>query len=192
MKHSIKTLMNLGACAASLLIPGVAYAASANTTPQSNWYFGASGDLTWLRNSNTGGGGNVDIGYQFTDFRLEGEVGYHGAGGDNGFGNTHYFTYMGNAYYDFNTVFSPSSSGWHVVPYIGAGLGDAEVHFGSGNLATTYHHHDNDFAYQGMAGLSFISASMPNTDWWLGYRYLGTDSDNIHANNLELGVRFHF
>jgi len=188
MRHSIKNLINSGIGITALLIPATVYAAAA----PGSWYAGGSGDLTWLRNSNTGGGGNVDLGYQFQDFRIEGEAGYHSASGDNGYGNTRYLTYMGNVYYDFNTVFSASGSGWHVVPYVGGGLGDAEVHFGSGDIVTTYHHHENDFAYQGMAGLSFVSASMPNTDWSLGYRYTGTDSDNIHANSLELGVRFHF
>jgi len=187
MKYSIKTLVNFSAIAVTLMTSS-AYAAAT----QNNWYIGGSGDLTWLRNSDTGGGGNVDLGYAFNDFRIEAEAGYHAASGSDGFGSTHYFTYMGNVYYDFNTLFSPSSSGWHIAPYIGAGLGDAAVHFGSSNFSNTFHHHENDFAYQGMAGLNFVSASMPNTDWLIGYRYQGTDSDNIHANSLELGVRFHF
>jgi len=103
----------------------------------------------------------------------------------------HYFTYMGDVYYDFRTVFSPLSSGSQIIPYIGGGMGDAAVHFGSSTFANTFHHHENEFAYQGMTGLTFVSASMPNTDWAIGYRYLGTDNHNVHANNLELGIRFH-
>jgi len=192
MKHSIKSLAasTCSTCLASMLMAGSAY--SAANPGQNNWYFGASGDLTWLRHSDMGGGGNVDLGYRFSDFRIEGEAGYHGAGGRDDYSSTHYFTYMGNLYYDFNTVFSPSASGWHVVPYIGGGLGDAAVHFGHSSFTNTFHHNENIFAYQGMAGLTFVSASMPNTDWSLGYRYLGTDKTNLHANNLELGIRFHF
>lgn len=175
----------LGLCSAA--VP-----AQAAANLQNNWYFGFSGDLTWLRHSNMGGGGNIDLGYQFSDFRLEGEAGYHGAGGDGGYSSTHYFTYMGNLYYDFNRAGAVSSAGWHVLPYLGAGLGDAAVHYGSGGVANTFHHHTNNFAYEGMTGLNFVSASMPTTDWNLGYRYLGTDSPNLNSNNLELGVRFHF
>lgn len=194
MKHSIASLLGTSACMASLLMAG---SAAAQSNSQDDWYGGFSGDLTWLRHSNTGGGGNVDLGYRFWpsnfgDYRLEGEIGYHGAGGSSGYSSTHYLTYMGNLYYDFNTVFSPSESGWHVSPYIGAGLGDEAVHYGHSDLTTTYHHHANTFAYQGMAGLQLVSASAPDTDWWFGYRYLGTDKNNIHSNNLELGVRFHF
>lgn len=163
--------------------------APAQAATTENWYGGLSGDLTWLRHSDTGGGGNVDLGYRFDDFRVEAEAGYHGAGGQSGFGSTHYFTYMGNAYYDFNHAFSSDS---RIVPYIGAGLGDAAVHFGNSSFTTTFHHHENIFAYQGMAGLEYSAANAPNTTWSLGYRYLGTDSHNLHANNLELGVRLHF
>ena len=187
MHHSIKLLIASTCLASSATIP--AYAA---TTKWGGWYGDLSGDLTWLRHSDTGGGGNVALGYRFSDFRLEGEAGYHGAGGDGGHSGTHYFTYMGNLYYDFNRAFPSSNSGWQVVPYIGGGLGDAQVHLGNSSFSNTFRHHDNDFAYQGMAGLTFVSDSMPHTDWSLGYRYLGTDQDNLHANNLELAIRYHF
>src|SRR5262249_41367887 len=128
MKRSIKMLAVTGAAVAILATGDSSQAA---TVVPTNWYAGISGDLTWLRNSDTGGGGNVDIGYRFDDFRIEGEAGYHGAGGQSGFGSTHYFTWMGNVYYDFNRIFPSSGSGWHVAPYVGGGLGDAQVHFGS-------------------------------------------------------------
>lgn len=194
MKKHLLFLLGAGVCATALLSAGEA---SAQPAPRNDWYLGLSGDLTWMSHSTTGGGGNVDLGYRFSpsnmgDFRLEGEAGYHGAGGKTGYSSTHYITYMGNLYYDFNTIFSPSASGWHVVPYIGGGLGDAAVHVGHSDLATTFHHHENDFAYQGMAGLTLVDESMPNTDWSVGYRYLGTDGSDVHSNSLELGVRFHF
>jgi len=188
MKYSTKSLIKTAAC----IITMAASPAYAATNSWDGWYTQLSGDLTWLRHSDMGGGGNVDLGYQFNDFRLEGEAGYHGAGGDGGDNGTHYFTYMGNLYYDFNRASSASGSGWGIVPYIGAGIGDAEVHFGNGTFSNTFHHHDNDFAYQGMVGLTFASNSMPRVDWSLGYKYLGTNQDNLHANNLELGLRYHF
>jgi len=183
MKHSIKLLAGVSACLTLAFITAPASAAAAYAPD--GWYVGGSGDLTWLH-SNTGGGGNVDLGYRFNDVRAEAEAGYHGIDG------THYFTYMGNLYYDFNSLFGASSSGWHIAPYVGAGLGYAAVNYGDNSFSNTFHHHDNTMAYQGMAGLTFTSASMPNTDWSVGYRYLGTDSNNLGASNLELGVRFHF
>ncbi len=174
-------------------------AGNASAASQKLWYAGASGDFTWLRHSDMGGGANLRLGYQFPpasygDLRLEAEAGYHGADGDTGYSNTHYFTYMGNLYYDFPNTYALSNSGWSVSPYIGGGLGMASVRYGnsSNNFTSTFHHHDNTFAWQGMAGLSLTSTSMPNIDWTIGYRYLGTDEHNIHANNAEIGLRYHF
>jgi len=184
MRRSIKSLI-VTTCLASALAVGPAHAVAPNS-----WYAGLSGDATWFNHSNTGGGGNVALGYRFSDFRLEGEAGYHLAGGDSGYRDSHYYTYMGNLYYDFNRVFPASASGWHVVPYIGAGAGDAMVHYGSNPSAGVLPSAKNDFAYEGMAGFALASVSGP--DWYLGYRYTGTGSDNLHASNAELGVRFHF
>jgi len=168
-----------------LTLPAFGAQAVSNTAGMAgNWYAGLSGDFTWLH-GDTGGGGNAQLGYMFPsdgfgDLRLEGEFGYHDAS------STHYFTYMGNAYYDFGR-WAANSGSVRIVPYLGAGVGDATVHFqrnGSGDA----------LAYQGMAGLSFICASMPNTDWSLGYRYQGSDETHgsrLNANNIELGVRFH-
>ena len=184
MKHLIKATAALAALV-NVLAAAPSQAAVNSTN---NWYIGASGDLTWLRHSDTGGGGNIDLGYKFNDWRLEAEAGYHGAGGDTGYSSTHYFTYMGNLYYDFNSIMPASP----IRPFIGAGLGDAQIHYGRGSFSNTFHNHSNDFAWQGMAGINYVMPSMPATDWSLGYRYLGTDKQNLHASNLELGIRFHF
>ena len=173
MKHSLKTLA-IGTGLAAALIAAPSFAATASTQA---WYAGISGDLTWMGDSDLGGGGNVDLGYRFNDLRLEGEVGYHDAsgGGDAG----HYWSYMGNAYYDFNNTWN--TSGWKISPYVGAGIGDASVDG------------DNSFAYNGMVGLSFASASMPNATYRLGYRYFDTtDNNSPHASNIELGANWSF
>jgi len=188
----MKCHLKLLAPAGSLLALALAGPACADPMHPNDWYFGAGGDLTWLRHSDMGGGGHIALGHGFDNFRLEAEAGYHGAGGSDGYSSTHYFTYMGNLYYDFNTLFPSSGSGWHVAPYIGGGLGDAAVHYGTSSFGNTFRHHENDFAWEGMAGLNFVSSSMPRTDWALGYRYLGTDTSNLHANSLELALRFHF
>jgi len=168
-------------------------AAQAEIIDNGNWYAGISGDLTWLDHSGTGGGVNLDLGYRIMpDIRLEGEAGYHNVPGDSGYTDTHYFTYMGNAYYDFNKfTFTPTGT-LRIVPYLGAGLGVAEASFGNSTVANTFHHHDTDFAYQGMAGITLACSSMPNIDWSLGYRYLGETDNDVSANNVELALRYHF
>jgi hypothetical protein len=165
-----------------------------------NWYTGISGDITWPNHANTGGGGNAALGYRFApsnsgNFRLEGEAGYHAANGNSGFGDLHYFNYMGNAYYDFFKFSKRSESRWHLNPYIGGGLGVTSIHTGKGGFSVTFNHHTNAFAYQGMAGLSFDDVDTPNMQWIIGYRYQGSESVNgikLHANNVEVGLRYHF
>lgn len=190
MRH-VKHLLGV----AALSVFGAA--AHADTLPP-NWYAALSGDLTWMSHADMGGGGNAALGYQFWpsdfgDLRAEGELGYHSAGGSDGWNETHYFTYMGNLYYDFN-ITRASLDATHITPYVGVGLGDTTAHFGNDDSG-------NAFAYQFMAGLTLTPASTPNIDWSLGYRYQGSDSvDNsatgtsasLHANSLELGMRFHF
>jgi hypothetical protein len=199
MKNVRHTIM--ASCAAVALMGGSAYADGAATP--NGWYTGLSGDATWMRNSEMGGGGNIDFGYQFAsgnwgDLRAEGEAGYHAASGDSGHGATNYWTYMGNLYYDLPGL-TPGSQ-WDFVPYVGAGLGDATVHFG--DVGTS--HHDDVFAYQFMAGVSLIPQSAPNSSWSLGYKYLGSDDSNytdilgrsgedrLSSSNIEVGYQYHF
>lgn len=174
----------------ALSLAGVFYAGIVQA--DTGWYTGISGDLTWISHSKTGGGFNVDAGYRLDpNVRVEGEFGYHNAPGDTGYSDTYYFTYMANGYYDFNQ-YGVSTNGMRITPYLGAGIGVADYRFGQSNFANTFHHHNTDFAYQGMAGLNFICDSMPNVDWVLGYRYTGAGTDDIEANNLEIGLRYHF
>lgn len=191
MKNSFKNLLLISS-AFSALTAGEAIADSTYNINNHNWYVGLSGDLTWMHHSDVGGGGNLTFGYRMNQIRLEAEAGYHEAGGRGGYGSTSYFNYMANAYYDFNWLLPTSSSGWHITPYVGGGIGDAAVHYGSRGFSTTFRHHDNTFAYQAMAGLTFTSVSQPNLDYSVGYRYLGTDERNVNANSLELGIRLHF
>jgi hypothetical protein len=186
MKNSTKILSALSL--AFVLSAGAVQANGAG------WYTGVSGDLTWLQHSDTGAGVNVDLGYKIEpSLRLEGEVGYHNAPGKSGYADTYYFTYMANGYYDFDQFsVRPDNSGLRITPYLGAGIGIAQYHSGQSNFANTFHNHDTDFAYQGMAGVSFVADSMPNTDWAVGYRYTGAGSNDIEANNIEFGLRYHF
>ncbi len=172
MKRILKSIATGAGLAAAL----VATPSFAVTSPSQAWYAGISGDLTWMGDSDTGGGGNVDLGYRFNNVRVEGEVGYHDASG--GGDANDYWSYMGNAYYDFNNMWTMSS--YKISPYVGLGLGDAEIDG------------DSEFAWNGMVGVNFATASMPHTTYRLGYRYFGTDDHDPHASNLELGMNIAF
>ncbi len=203
MKKISRYLLSLSVSAIALTAASSAMAQSDSNDRWANWYASATGDVTWLQGYDTGGGGDVAVGVRFwpsdySDFRLEAEAGYHDVS------SSHYFTYMGNLYYDFNGLNAGSNSNWKVIPYIGAGMGDATVHLSNSDFAGRYTVHDDAFAYQFMAGVTLENAAMPNTDWLIGYRYFGTEdvdgtdnagigeSQRLHANNLEVGLRWHF
>ncbi len=195
MTKNIRLIVYSLAISASIF-PISAYAAGSG----SNLYAGISGDLTWPNHAAMGVGSNLNLGYKFTpgsmgNMRAEAEVGYHWADGDNGYGDRRYFNYMGNVYYDFAVSDHFSPSGWRVSPYVGGGIGLAEIRNGHSSFSSAFHHNTNAFAYQGMTGLSFTSASAPNSEWRIGYRYMGTNKekgDKLHANNFEVGYNYHF
>ncbi len=214
-------------------LTAIAFAAIAvsNAQAQENerwprWYLGLSGSLTFLNDSDvrgassgkqdynsTGGGVNFSLGYMpplgggmLGNFRIEAEGGYHTVGLDsyvlNGTpgtssGRTSAWSYMGNLYYDFR-----NASRW--TPYMGAGAGGADVKLSKTSGLGNTSDHDNVFAYQFMAGLSYAPQSIPLTEWNLGYRYFATQNPEFatatgpikltdyNAHNVEVGAKFRF
>ncbi len=220
MKYILPTLI-----LATFLSASAAEAATDNHTGMfGNSYFAVSGNASWMRNSDTlntatGETGNVDyntgwaaqaaLGYMLPswgDFRFELEGGYHQAGLDttttsitgttNPGGTMKIASYMGNIYYDLRSFHLGSK----LVPYVGAGAGGAYTWIPRNSGLSNTDRSDNSFAYQFMAGLSYVAASMPNTDWSLGYRYFAVhdpkfgavEFDTVSSNSIELGARFHF
>ena len=201
--------------------------ANAMAAAQDNpWYAGASGDITFPRDTTVSGttsgnikykfssGGNIEFGYapqmlnnSVGDVRFEAEGGYHAFGlkeiTANGVTNSRpngdlkVMTLMGNAYYDLHT-------GTSFTPYVGAGIGDANIHLDKNNGFGMTKSSDNRLGYQFMTGVSYTPQCLPKTDWTLGYRFLGTTSpqfttstgnvklDAIHASNIEVGFKYHF
>ena len=192
----------------------------------SEWYTGLSGDISFPRDTSVTGttsgdikykfssGGNISLGYRPNalnnstgDARFELEGGYHAFGlksitangvtNANPSGDLKAFTLMGNAYYDLHT-------GTPFTPYIGAGIGDADINFDKSNGFGMTKSNSNQLGYQFMTGVSYTPESLPQTEWSLGYRYLGTTSpqfatttgdvkfDPIRASNVELGFKYHF
>ncbi len=102
---------------------------------------------------------------------------------------------MFNTYYDFN-----NASQW--TPYIGGGLGVAFVTLSENTL--NIDDSDEALAYQGMLGVSYAPTTLPDTEWGIGYRYVGmTDPEFLdtagngfeheyHSHNVELQARFRF
>lgn len=216
-------LPTIGLLAVSLAASG----AYAGNHRQGELYTSLSGDISYPHgNTNVTGstsgtikhsfssGGNIALGYEPLemrsadgDVRFEVEGGYHALGlkditiggttNSNPKGDLSVTTLMGNVYYDIRT-------NSNYTPYIGAGIGGARIGFDKSNGFSTTKSSDNQFAYQFMTGVSYTPDSMPNTDWSLGYRYLGTSGpsyktttgkvsfDNINESNIELGLRYHF
>lgn len=101
---------------------------------------------------------------------------------------------MLNAFYDLGR------GGW--VPYVGVGVGAANLHMTSNTVVTD----DTSMqtAYQFMLGATYSPASVPDTDWGIGYRYFGTTDPKFNSatgtpvkhefdeHSIELLSRFHF
>ncbi len=209
-----------------------AYAADGDGAPaltaSSAWYVSGSAGLTFMENahSHSSDGAVFDMtganpGYDITaalgkglgnGFRVEGELGYHrvdlgratvyspgglGLSGSGAGGDASAVSMMGNGYYDFDT-------GGPIKPYLGAGVGFANVNFNGvdvgGHRATS--DEDLAFAYQAMAGIGYQLT--PTGTIYTGYRYFAVDDPtftdtvggNLHSefatHNIEVGYRLSF
>lgn len=100
---------------------------------------------------------------------------------------------MANAYYDFKN----SSI---VTPYIGGGIGFANVNVGDGNVGGVQVWADDDdtvFAYQLAIGTGFDVTKELTID--LGYRYYATQDPSFElvdaeysSHNVMVGLRYRF
>jgi opacity protein-like surface antigen len=198
-------------------------AARADDERWPRWYIGLSGGYTYMQDQdvsgatsatklspNDGWGLGGSIGYLpsssmplLNALRFEAEVTYHqndvhsihfnngtSASGSGTYDST---AYMFNAFYDFPIA----GSNWS--PYIGGGVGMATLHLSSNSGLGNAGSSDNEFAYQGMAGIGYAPETLPNTQWTLGYRYLATSDAKFggtdvqySTNNIELGAKFRF
>jgi opacity protein-like surface antigen len=103
--------------------------------------------------------------------------------------------FMLNAFYDFH------GTGMALIPYLGAGLGwaNVETNLPVQNVSNS----DDMFAYQFMAGVGYEPMLAPNTALILGYRYFatldpeigsvaGTVEHDYDSHLIEAGARFSF
>ncbi len=183
------------------------------------WYIGLTGGFTVMSDQDISGstgasqisldsgyGLGASIGYLpsssapiLNSLRLEAEITHHktdidsvtiNGAGVAGNGELYSTAYMANLFYDF-----PTNSAWS--PYIGGGIGFAQIHLdnAAGNTDETA----VEFAYQALAGFGYSPASLPNTQWSIGYRYLATtDADfgnmdmEYSTHSVEAGAKFRF
>jgi len=218
MKRSL-TIISLGAVMATAAMGS---AKAEERWPM--WYVGLSGGYTYMQDQDISGSSSrsmsLDNGYGIggsigylpnssipllNSMRFEAEITYHqnnlnqiktNSGSISGHGDYDTTAYMVNAFYDL-----PLNSRWS--PYIGGGIGAANVKLTSGGGAGNTNDSDSEFAYQGMVGIGYSPDTIPNTQWTLGYRYLATSDPKFAAaagsinteyssHNIELGAKFRF
>lgn len=154
------------------------------------------------------------LGYDFGSIRIEAESFY----GENdidsissaliptltGNGEASIFAAMGNIFYDFEM------EGSGLTPYLGGGVGWAEVHIqGAGNvtvpskkgpavLSGSSHTHDNGLAYQLIGGVGYSITE--NLSGFADYRYFRMDKvdlplgikTDLSSHSVNVGVRYNF
>ena len=189
------------------------------------WYVGLSGSVNFVQDTDfsgtganadveldTGYGGTIALGYLppvkegfFSKTRFELEGGYRTSDFDSievggvsaaAAGEYHVTSVMANAYYDFGNYI-----GW--IPYVGLGGGMASIEIDTPNSFGTTNDKDDVFAYQAMVGIGYAPATLPQTEWSVGYRYFGTEDPEFGnavgkfegeygSHNIEAGVKLRF
>lgn len=186
----MKTNLLIGKLAAAALAIALIIPGSAQAYPKQGWYIGAGAGVNFLQDNDAKIGattnrieadpgflldGSIGFGFE-SQLRPEFEIAYRrntvdkvsGTGAGTSTGNFDSVAFMGNLFYDFQT-----NSG--VTPYLGIGAGgaliganDAGRVFG-GNL---FNNSPFEFAYQGIAGLSYELSE--RWDVTADYRYFAT------------------
>lgn len=164
--------------------------------------------VTFTAESETGMGASLAMGYNFGNARVEGEIAYqkndldslslnvigYDLGDASISGDTSSIAFLVNGYYDIHNKTS-------VTPYIGGGLGMANVDLGAvyldnyGQLTRSVD--DTVFAYHLTAGVAFPVTDSVSLD--LKYRYFATadleiDTGEVEysSHNFYAGVRVDF
>ncbi len=193
-----------------------------------NWYIGLHGSLAFVGEESVSGNAGVsevdiDQGYAYgvsLGYRpamlsgewsnLRGEVQWHSqmtdvdsvstpGGSVAGGGDVRVNAGLFNLYYDV-ALEEPQFR-----PYVGAGLGFAEVKLrNSGAAFAGDSTSDNVFAWNLLAGIGYVPTWMPFTELNVGYRYLATTDAEFglagggnyeleyDSHNVEAGVKFLF
>jgi len=219
-----------------LLVPTVLvlfFIASSVHASDREVYFSGNFGITLLSDANNEQAGTVlesgydpgfnagiALGYDFGDFRAEGELAYHrndlntitaGAVSVPGEGAVSALSIMANGYYDFSSRRSfrsrnsSRSNNSLLVPYLGLGVGVANVEADMSIPGFGGQFVDDSaivLAYQFMAGVGFNISS--KTTLTVGYRYFATGDPNLNdlsgarfdseyqSHNINVGIRLAF
>ncbi len=168
---------------------------------------GAPGGTSWSYKWNTSD--YLAGGYSFGNgIRAEAEFGYlqshvnNYGGAANGAtgGMARQFYYMANGIYDFDNLGLP----FGIVPHLGAGVGVATLHEGSGGPAASETHVGGTrFAWQGIAGVEYPLQALPGLNLGLEYRFVETVNSrasvgpysghgDFQTNNIFVTARYTF
>lgn len=192
-----------------------------------NWYLGLHGALSFVGeedlsgnptigsfDQDTGAGYGVSLGYrprietgEWSNMRLEIEWHHQRAnidkinttgGTTTASGDVRANAGMFNVFYDAAT----SMPEWR--PYVGVGLGFADLHLKNAAAFGASGDKDSVFAWNLMAGLGYVPEWLPYTEWTAGYRYFstadaefgltggGTFEMEYDSHNIEAGIKFLF
>lgn len=202
-----------------------AFDAEARKDNWPNWYVGVRTDVSFISDTDLQVAGVNNGGIKFdTDYSLGASLGYRPYHSGTFLDHTRFeleYTYRDYAFEELATgtgplnldgslkgqsfmanVFYDVPTGMQITPYVGAGLGWMAWDMDSSVLSVD----DNDevFAYQLMAGFYYSPDFLPDTDWGIGYRYLGAGDPTVRdvsgnevtyeyeSHNLELQARFRF
>ena len=156
-------------------------AAPAKERSTSGPYISGSGGVAISGRDNVKTGYNFTgaVGYNFDPARIEAAVGYQRHDLRNISGNIDYWTFMANAYYDYDADLG-------FKPYLMGGLGAARSHFSPTG------HNKTEFAWQVGTGVGFKIGDGTTLD--IGYRFVRPDTDDINFNshNIMAGIRYQF
>lgn len=214
-----KGLKTLAALAVAVLLMAPALA---EAYPKQGWYVSGAGGVSFQDDSDATIGGVTNsiqfkpgyvvdgsVGYGFENqLRPEFEISYRhgnvdkvtGAGAGSRSGNENAIGLMGNLFYDFDLRTG-------LTPYLGVGVGGALVsadHAGQIVGGAELDDQQFEFAYQGIAGVSFELSE--RLDVTADYRYFSTldpqfstltgglrsDDTTYHTHNFLLGLRYVF
>ncbi len=210
---------------ASILICAASAADAKPVWP--NWYIGLHGAMAFVGQEDVDGNNSITNIDQDTGYGYGAEIGYRipatsgewsnmrlavewhhqradisgfgtPAGGAAGQGDIRVNAAMFNVFYDAAT----SMPEWR--PYVGVGVGVADIQLKNASAAIPGGDSDNVFAWNLMAGLGYVPSNMPFTELSAGYRYLnasdaefglvggGTYELGYDSHNLEAGIKFLF
>ncbi|ABS78368.1 porin family protein [Coxiella burnetii] len=171
----------------SLAIPPI-YAGGAVDTPflNSGPYVGLHGGVALPSESDLNAGPVVgaQVGYRMGNVRIEGALSYYSNSLEaNSDAKLRMTTLMANGYYDFN--FNAP-----LVPFVGVGVGWVHAWRTNNGVLLNRGTDNNEFAYQGIAGVSFRVS--PRVTLGVDYRYLGWTDGNGSQNLIEMSVNYQF